>query len=159
LEKLQIYFGNWGKPEWVRVQYNGNTTTLWDASSMPSPKSVSLGDAKRLYEHKFNQPTMVKRIQIDIRPDKWFVRPVYRVIWFIFKFSFFLYNAYKSGFDLVEVEAWEREEIPGFTPWSAENTIRGATLYQAPFRMSARELMEVLELIPPQGRDLSATRY
>lgn len=159
LEKLQIYFGDRGKPEWVKVEYNGNTTTLWDASSIPSPKSVALGEAKRLYEHTFSQPTLVKRIQIGIRPDTWFVRPVYLVIWFIFKFSFFLYNAYKSGFDLVEVEAWEREEIPGFTPWSAENTIRGTTLYQAPFRMSARELMEVLELIPPQGTDLSATRY
>lgn len=160
LQKLKIYFGNYGKPEWARIEHDGNTITLWDASSIPLAKQVNMGDAKRVYEYAFNEPTMAKRIRIGIRPDKWFVRPVYRTVWLIlFTLKFFSHNLYKSGFEVIDIQALEFRQVPGYTPWSAENQMSGVTLYQAPFRMSARELVEALELLPPQNADLNTVRY
>lgn len=154
VKKIQIHMGSRGTPD--RLVVDG--TTIWGsgAGSVPQPINKS---GRRTYEHVFSTPRSVERIQVSIKPDKWFVRPVYKVVWFIFKFSFFQYNAYKSGFHVSGIDVYKEELIPGTTPWSDESRVSGFALRQAPYRVSLKDLLEMLGLMPPPGRDLSVVKY
>lgn len=131
---------------------NGQTISN---SSIPSYPVETISGTLRGHKWNLDSPAKVTEIILTLSPTKWKTRSVF----WLFKI-FGAKDKYRTGMELIQVIATSRTKQgePG-SPWRKAATFHASSSKDMPFSKRLSEIINLLDLNPPQEVPTNSVRY
>lgn len=153
VDSIEVLIGSSGSLSNVTLKLeNGQNLSN---SSIPSSQVKTISGTHREYKWNLDSPAKVTEIILTLSPTKWKTRSVF----WLFKI-FGAKDKYRTGMELIQVVATSRtkQEEPG-SPWRKAATFHASSSKDMPFSKRFSEIINLLDLNPPQEVPANSVRY